>query len=491
MEKITVLGDRLVDSKGRHVILNGINLVYKGEKRNGTMNYIGPWTEADFVKFKEWGFNVVRLGLIWDAVEPEPGIYDESYLDWIGSMLGFCAKYEIYAYLDMHQDLYSVLYSDGAPEWATITDGQPHVGGDLWSDAYLFSEAVKRAFDHFWANSPAHDGKGLQDHYADMWIHIAERFAGHPALLGYDFLNEPYPGSAGMEVFGTLMGTLAELVSQADGKEYTIDEMIGAFSNPVEKLHMLGLLENKDFYTALVKPAEAIVEQFDKGALAAFYEKITRAVRTVDPDSLIMRENSYFSNMGIECKAEPIRNASGQKEPMQVFSPHGYDLVVDTEAVVMASNKRAEVIFEAHRRAQQRMSVPVIVGEWGAHGQYAEGLEHIEFLLSLFEKYLWSHTYWCYESKFDHSPVRKILIRPYPQAVCGELLSYRYDRQTDTFYMEWEERNCDASSVIYLPAKEFSVELNGEYSAEIHSCSTILTIAPSGGRRTLAVKLKC
>jgi endoglycosylceramidase len=265
--------------------------------------------------------------------------------------------------------------------------------------------------------------------------------------------------------------------------------MITAFSNPIEKYNMLGYLENKDFYTALAKPAEALVEQFDRGALAAFYDKITNAVRAVDPYGLIMRENSYFSNMGIECKAGPIHDESGQAEPLQAFSPHGYDLVVDTEAVVMASNIRVDVIFEAHRRAQQRLGVPVIVGEWGAFGHYADGLGHIEHLLSIFEKYLWSNTYWCYESSFGQAPVVQVLKRPYPQAVCGQLLTYRYDRQADEFYMEWEERNCDVPSVIYLPTDEFSINLSGEYNINIRENSAVLTIMPSGGMRTLAVKL--
>ena len=53
----------------------------------------------------------------------------------------------------MHQDLYSVLYADGAPKWATLTEGKPHKTGDIWSEAYMLSEAVQNAFDNFWANT--------------------------------------------------------------------------------------------------------------------------------------------------------------------------------------------------------------------------------------------------------------------------------------------------------------------------------------------------
>lgn len=496
MDKIKVSGNRLVDEHGRHIILSGINLVFKGQRivdgqkmsprpekndncssprpvknDNGSlarsdMNYIAPWTEADFAHFRAWGFNVVRLGLIWDAVEPQPGVFDETYLDWIGSMLDLCEQYGLHAFLDMHQDLYSVRYSDGAPEWATLTDGLPHVAGDLWSDAYLESEAVQRAFDHFWANTTAADGIGLQDHYLQMWVHVADRFAGHPALIGYDFLNEPYPGSSGQFIFANLLGTFAELISSQGGPDMALEEMLAVFSDPEEKFKALSYLEDRVFYESLAKAVEPLVAEFDLGELDLFYRRISKAVRAVDGTGIIFRENSYFSNMGIECQAQPILDESGQRIVNQVYSPHGYDLVVDSEAIVLASDRRIDVIFDAHCRTQERLQVPVVVGEWGAHGWYADGLDHIAHILALFERNLWSQTYWCYESGFSRTPVLQILKRPYPQAVCGVLESYRFDRQSGEFTMIWNEKDwtsADGESRIYLPRKPVSVAADGPY----------------------------
>ena len=34
--------------------------------------------------FKEWGFNVVRLGVMWPGVEPEPGKVDDGSLSKLG-----------------------------------------------------------------------------------------------------------------------------------------------------------------------------------------------------------------------------------------------------------------------------------------------------------------------------------------------------------------------------------------------------------------------
>ena len=120
---ISVSGTRFIDSFGRQVILSGINKVNKNQK----MNYTDNDSLNSYDQLSKWGFNIIRLGVIWDGVEPEPGKYDEKYLDKIEERVNWAARNGIYVLLDMHQDLYSVSFSDGAPLWATLTDNQPHV----------------------------------------------------------------------------------------------------------------------------------------------------------------------------------------------------------------------------------------------------------------------------------------------------------------------------------------------------------------------------
>jgi endoglycosylceramidase len=55
--------------------------------------------------------------------------------------------------------------------------------------------ALQRAFDHFWANDPGPGGVGLQDRYPAAWAHVAGRFRATPSVLGYELLNEPWPGT--------------------------------------------------------------------------------------------------------------------------------------------------------------------------------------------------------------------------------------------------------------------------------------------------------
>ena len=142
------------------------------------------------------GFTTVRLGLIWKAVEPQPGVYDDDYLARITRTVRLLARQGIWTLLDFHQDLFNERFEgEGAPDWAVQDDGlpaQPQLG---FPANYFAMTALNRAFDHFWANDPGPGGVGLQDRYAAAWAHVATYVEASPKLLGLDLFNEPWPGS--------------------------------------------------------------------------------------------------------------------------------------------------------------------------------------------------------------------------------------------------------------------------------------------------------
>ena len=158
MLKITTFEKKFIDSSGRQRIFNGVNLCEKGwhPDENSERQYAFNFSEELIADLSRKGFNLVRLGLTWDSIEPEPGKYNEENLDKIQKVADLCAKYGIYFYLDMHQDLYSgapLTAGDGAPAWACITDGAKFTPTKLvWAEGYFWGKAVHKAFDHFWAN---------------------------------------------------------------------------------------------------------------------------------------------------------------------------------------------------------------------------------------------------------------------------------------------------------------------------------------------------
>lgn len=491
MKKLKTEGMRFINEDGAEVILNGINLVCKSKEKG----YVEPCDESLFKWFHDQGYNIVRMGLIWDGVEPEPGVYDDVYLSKIKQQIKWAERNGIYIFLDMHQDLYSLLYGDGAPEWATLTDDLPHVTGDLWSDAYLASPAVNRALDHFWNNSLAADGIGLQDHYTAMWKHVAGFFSECSNIIGYDIMNEPYPGTDGQHIFGAMIGAYAQNVLDMD--DINMEDLSALWFDEQKKQKILTDIADMDTYKKLVANAKDVSQLFEKEILAPFFNKVANGIRQIDTEGFLITETSYFSNMGIESGLQLIQNDEGVIDSSQVFSPHGYDLVVDTDHYEIYNQDRVDLIFATHRKVQERLNIPALIGEWGAFTNHPATSSLTKTLIGIFERNLWSNTYWCYSSDFKEMPYVQALNRAYPQITAGRLISYHYNHDTGQISMKYVPSGLE--TLIYHPntahLSEDKVKVSGvqNYQSEIHSYpgangGTITVVTPKkGGAITVTI----
>ena len=194
-------GRWITDAKGRVVILHGWNMVYKvGSYRPEDTGF----GRNDMRFLRRHGFNTIRLGIIQKGVEPElPGgngqaDYREGYLRSIARTERQLARHKIFTLLDVHQDLYNERFQgEGFPDWAVLGDAAtlPAVPQQGFPANYLVMPALNRAFDHFWVNAEDAAGRPLHESLAAMWREIAERFEGRRHVLGYNILNEPWPGT--------------------------------------------------------------------------------------------------------------------------------------------------------------------------------------------------------------------------------------------------------------------------------------------------------
>ncbi|MEP6626077.1 MAG: cellulase family glycosylhydrolase, partial [Acidimicrobiia bacterium] len=185
-------GRWFTDHYGRVTTLRGVNFVQKFPPISPAAAGFG----ADDARFlHDEGFNAVRLGVVFGAVMPQPGVIDHAYVDSIAETLRVLAQEQIFTQLDFHQDGFGPLvHGNGFPEWATLTDGLPNPN-DPFPTYYVTNPAMQRAFDNFWANAPGPDGIGIQQHYAEAVHSIAAAVASEPYVLGYDLMNEPWPGT--------------------------------------------------------------------------------------------------------------------------------------------------------------------------------------------------------------------------------------------------------------------------------------------------------
>ncbi len=448
--QISVKGNTFVDSSGRQVILNGINYVNKDPK----INYIIKDSAATFTKFRNWGFNCIRLGVIWDGVEPEPGKYDEKYLDKLQKQVNWATQNGLYVMLDMHQDLYGREFSDGAPKWATLTDNLPHATGFIWSDSYFMSGAVQHAFDNFWANKPVSDGVGVQDHYAKMWQHIAKRFSGNKTIIGYDIMNEPFNGTQGNLILPVILTEYAKLFAEETGKVLSEQEVMRIWSNEESRLEALKNLQKKEKYARVINSATELSQQFEKNELHGMYQRVGKSIREVDSNHILFLEHAYFSNTGIASGVERVSLKDGKPDSLVAYAAHGYDLLVDTKVNDVQSSERVEFIFSQINEVSKRANLPVLVGEWGAFSGDSEGnTTSAKFIRQIFEKFQFSNTYWAYYNGIEkHNYFSKALVRPYLQFVGGALKSYEFDYASGIFSCTWEESPAvKAPTVISIP----------------------------------------
>lgn len=368
-------GSDFVTIDGEKIIPHGINMVCKEKTRD----YIGDYKEEDFAFLKSKGFNIIRLGIFWDAIEPTPGIYNDEYLKKIDRIIDMAGSFGIAVYLDMHQDLYGIVFEDGAPEWATITDGKEHIRTSLWSESYLLSPAVQHAFDNFWNNKNASDGIGICDHYINVWKHIAKRYAENPYVVGYDLMNEPFPGSSGAKVGEIVMSVIG------NGSE-----------------EELSALENPEALMKLISSIEEITSVFEENTLMPFYTELGRAIRRVDKHSLILFESNYFANAGIPSHVDIIKDEIGDALPGQVYAPHGYDILVDTDNYENGGTERVDIIFASLGMTIERLGLPTIIGEWGCYpnASFAQKAQ-AKHILGIFEKMKVGNTYFDFSHIYD------------------------------------------------------------------------------------------
>jgi endoglycosylceramidase len=225
----------IIDAHGRARIFHGANVSGRAK--------LPPFLalkEPDLLDpLRAWGWNLVRLVIPWEAVEPEPGKYDDAYLTAMTDLARACHARGLFTIVDFHQDLYARQYGgDGAPAWALPSGtGGPRFTGRWWFANYFFCRDLIRAEQAFWRNTG-----GIQDRYHDMLAHVAGRFAKAPGVLGYDLMNEP-------------MGS----------------------------------------------PAGVLLGRFERRTLAVFQERGIAAVRKADPDRLVLIEPEPLVGFGYPC----------------------------------------------------------------------------------------------------------------------------------------------------------------------------------------------
>jgi len=423
-------GRWITDARGRVVITHGINMVYKRPPYDpGAVGFDAP--DAQFLA--QHGFNSVRLGTIYEAVEPQPGVYDDAYLDRIGAVQRTLARQRIFSLIDFHQDLYSERFSgEGFPDWAVIDDGLPAEPLTGFPGTYLSSPGENQAWNNFWADRAGPDGTGLQEHYAAAWRHVAQRFRSEPYVMGYDLINEPWPG--------TEWPTCANL----DGC-----------------------------------PA------FEQDALAPMQQKSINAIRQVDDHHLVWYEPVVISQFGTEY------HHPDTGDPEAGMSFHTYCIADVLGSLPVTIPEIADLSCEeleemSISNAEERIEAngdTWLLSEFGA----TDDPDTVERMVNRADRHMLSWQWWHYcgcddpttSGPGDKQAIVKdpsqpptgdnvltdklaLIERPYPQVVAGTPLGWSFDSEAKEFELSYstttpggERLRRKIKTVIYVPRIHF------------------------------------
>ena len=443
-------GRFMVDEQNRIVLLHGVNAVWKLKPYFPPADAEG-FTAADADWLRDHGFNTVRLGVIFAGVMPQEGVIDHAYLDSVDRVVQLLASRGIYVLFDFHQDMYNEKYGgEGFPDWAVHDDGVPPT--NIGFPQTYFTPAVGRAFDNFWQNK-----NGLWDRYAEAWTAVAAKWRDQDHVLGYDLINEAYPGS---------------------------------------------------HFASCANPAGC--PAFDTQYLQKMQEHALAGIRTADPGNIVWFEPNFVFNGGA---MTGLGLLEWTDDANIGFSWHKYCLlgvVLHSQGFtdLPACNEWQQLVSDEAELVIERLHSTTLVTEFGA----SEDLPDLRQVLDQTAAKFVGWQYWQYKNWRDPTTESqtsnaqglftddtdlttmkveklKVLERPYPQATAGVPIATAdpagradyamdFDEATRTFTYRYTPRCAGAPTDIYVPQLHYpdgyAVELTGARAISAPNASHLL-----------------
>ena len=143
-------------------------------------------------------------------------------------------------------------------------------------------------------------------------------------------------------------------------------------------------------------------------------------------------------------------------------------------------------------------------GEFGV-GPYVPGFD--EFLvdvLSMFDRHTWSWAYWSndwggwspLEGTREETPILPYLVRTYPRATSGSLLSFDLDWATMKFTMEYISEDTGMPTEIFIPERHYptgwEIDVSGtdNWNQEYDQQMQLLKLYVNEEGKSIRVKIK-
>jgi endoglycosylceramidase len=382
---LTADGMELRDALGRLVFLRGVNA--------GGRSKFAPYVPFDVAasgfdpalgaymdRAASWGIDVLRVPFTWAAVEPVQGMDDASYLMRLDAILDAAWARGMFTIVDFHQDVYAEVFcGDGFPAWTvpTVTTA-PHHDCPNWGAEYFSDQQVLSAFDAFWAS-----GGAVQTAYDALWDRMVMRYAAKPGVVGFEPINEPGWGSANLATF-------------------------------------------------------------EATTLTTFYGTTIARMRAAAPNALVFFDGTGFDGAAVSTSlARPTGDGI-------VFAPHYYQNGALDGSGGLAD--KVSIDLGKWRHQAELWNVPVFVGEFGISNNSPDTAAYMTAHFDALDALGVSGTQWEYSVSTDlwnsenlsltnadgtETPMAAAIVRPYPRAVAGDQVTFKFDGATRGFTLSY------------------------------------------------------
>ena len=403
---------------------------------------------------------MVRVGFQWHMVEPETGVYNETYIRSLVDYISLLNSSGVHVILDMHQDCWSPLYchSHGIPsEYAqpyNSSDYKPggpkaypepivkpeyDPNGDItncgdvgkfvfgWSSCYItysIGAAAQRLYDN---------NRGILDRFGEFWKLIASRVMHLPNVLGYELINEPWLGDVPL----------------------SFDEL-DPVVNP----------DNWDLWLPKVA---------DRKNMAKMYEALHKYIREVDNESIIFFEpatgGNFLDGWPVGFEAGPGGVAYNDR---QALSYHIYCLEIDKKQPnnfiqylietlsIDACDVLDDILYDVRRDDTSRLGLAGFLTEFGNAGTGHAAEAIINFATAKMDEVFhgWSYWYLTPDPSVRNSSEIMALARPFPHKIAGTPNFLQFDPKSKNFTLIYTP--CEFSPCSQLPTEIFT-SLNYAY----------------------------
>jgi len=410
------------DRHGRAVFFHGVNAVWKRPPYYPPSTLFGQPRSKSYFDARDGrflarnGLNLVRLGNLFVGTEPTRDRFDDGYVAKIERITRMLGRHDVVVQIDFHQDMWHERYEgEGFPDWATTVPATNCCG----FPGNYFTPGVTGAFERLWQNED-----DLWTEYADAWAYVARRFSDEDNLIGYDLLNEPWPGAQ---------------------------------------------------YESCMNPAGC--PQFDTEFLQPFMEYVIAAIRSVDEKNIIWWDPHVITNSGAKNNVgmvEPIADpADNQGISFHIYCIAGSESTPVRPGDDPSCNTSEKIAVANQLEAAERNSSSLMLTEFGA----TEDDKELRRATRLADKAMVSWAYWHYGTWKDPTTTgsggaqsmwkndlkrpgslkkkkARVLIRTYPHAVAGTPTSFRFfpRRKSRLFRMSYKaDPGIDAPTVIFVP----------------------------------------